>query len=534
MNEPRDPRVRALVTELVEASPPAPSFEEIRAVEPYLAARRPAPRRRRRSRRSWTAIGVSVAAVAGGTVFAAQSIDDGASSPEAAVTRLVDALEDSDVIGVLEAMPPSERRLLREPLLDVQSELTRLGILAEDLDADDVAGAAVRVDGELDLRTEPLTEDVVAVHVESGARFSFDPGSFPFGDQAAEALGLEDPEPTDVDLREATEDELVVVAVEEEGAWHASLGYTVAETFRRSDDTPESFPQPDRAIPAVGAASPEAAAEHFLRATLRRDIRRMVGLLDPEEGRVLHTYGSLLVDEVNEELPAPPDVQLSDLRTTVTGDGAARRVVIDRVTATASPGGGGGPPIPGVTVEIDGRCLRSEYIYAGLEPQTGDSCDERAVSDVVTPGPFGLAYEVVERDGQWFIRPVTTVATSIVDELRRLEAGELQSGDEVGDAVFGLTMFHIWGPELGLFSSVAEGGSYELECYSAFAEEPEDPAARAAAVRSCLETGVAEGLVPESSLRAFDCEGVTVDTVPGTTPEEAAAAFDTCMEAGGG
>jgi hypothetical protein len=529
MNEPRDPRVRALVAEMVEAAPPAPSFEEIRAVEPYLAAGRAARPPQRRSRRSWTAIGVSIAAVAGGTVFAAQSVDDGANSPEAAVTRLVDALEDSDVIGVLEALPPSERRLLREPLLDVQAELTRLGVLGEGLDPDDVAGAAIRVDGDLDLRTEPLAEDVVAVHVESGARFTFDPRSFPFGDEGAELLGLEDPQPTDVDLRRALEDELVVVAVEEDGGWHASLGYTLAETMRRSDETPSAFPDPGQAIPAVGGVSPEAAAEHFLRATLRRDIRRMVGLLDPEEGEVLHAYGPLLLGVV-EELPVPAEVQLTDLRTTVTGDGRARRVVIDHVTASLPPAEGE----PMSSIEIDGRCLRSEYIYPGLEPQRGDSCDERAVDDIFALGPFDLVYEVVDRGGQWFVRPVTTIATSIVDELRRLEAGEVQSSEQVGDAVFGLAMFHVWGPGLGLFSYVDGSGAQELGCYDAHGEDPDDPAARSAAVRSCLVAGVAEGLIPESELRGFDCEVVTADTVPGTPPEEVAAAFDSCMEAGGG
>jgi hypothetical protein len=531
MNEPRDPRVRALVTEMVEASPPAPSFEEIRAVEPYLAAGRPAPRRPRRSRRSWTAIGVSVAAVAGGTVFASQSIDDGANSPEAAVTRLVDALEDSDAIGVLEALPPSERRLVREPLLDVQAELTRLGLLGEDLDPDDVAGAAVDVDGDLDLRTEPLAEDVVAVHVESGARFTFDPDTFPFGDQASEVLGLEDPEPTEVDLRRALEDELVVVAVEEDGRWHASLGYTLAETMRRSDDTPRAFPRPDEAIPAVGAASPEEAVEHFLRATLRRDIRRMVGLLDPEEGEVLHAYGPLLVDVVQEELPAPPDVQVSDLRTTVSGEGGARRVVIDHATATLPPGEEEGGA---TSIEIDGRCLRTEYLLPGLEPQLSDSCDEDQLGDFLSTGPFGFAYEVVDRGGQWFVRPVSTVAASVVDELRRLEAGELQSDDRIGNAVLSLTLFHVWGPGLGVFTYSDGTGAAELGCYDAIGADPDDPASQMAAVRSCLAAGVADGSIPEEELRAFDCGQMLAEPVPTTVPgNDPVSAYEECIAGGG-
>jgi hypothetical protein len=55
----------------------------------------------------------------------------GASSPEAAVDQLFTAIDNEDVIGVVTALSPGEREVLKPGVEDLTAELQRLGVLSD-------------------------------------------------------------------------------------------------------------------------------------------------------------------------------------------------------------------------------------------------------------------------------------------------------------------------------------------------------------------------------------------------------------------
>src|SRR5262249_34669564 len=95
-----------------------------------------------------------VVLVGSGFAIFAFARPDGASSPEDAVRQLFDALDQEDAAGVLESLPPSERDVIKQPVLDIVKELQRLGLLS-DVPTEHVPGADIEV-RDLSLSEEPV------------------------------------------------------------------------------------------------------------------------------------------------------------------------------------------------------------------------------------------------------------------------------------------------------------------------------------------------------------------------------------------
>ena len=81
---------------------------------PYVSA---PPKRKPRWIATAAVSAVAVAAGAFGVV--ALAAGDGADSPEAAVDAFFDAIDHEDVIGVLEALDPEERQILRPAVEEI-------------------------------------------------------------------------------------------------------------------------------------------------------------------------------------------------------------------------------------------------------------------------------------------------------------------------------------------------------------------------------------------------------------------------------
>src|SRR5215204_4081982 len=61
--------------------------------------------------------------------------DDGASTPEGALDELVEAIGSGDALGVLLALPPSERQAVTDRIGDLTSPLAALGLVRSGDDA---------------------------------------------------------------------------------------------------------------------------------------------------------------------------------------------------------------------------------------------------------------------------------------------------------------------------------------------------------------------------------------------------------------
>lgn len=260
---------------------------------------------------------LALAGLGGFAVWRALAAPAGAATPEEAAAQVFEAADSEDLLGIVEAMLPSEREAMVQPMTDVMIELARLDVLSDDaVQGDqvnaDVSGLSFDIPAEgepgaLVYEVEPLgtSEDIRWVTVTDGdLTVTFDP------QQARELLGdrlgrmVEDLDPAaetqteTVDLGEEYErgEPVQFAVVEEDGSWYFSLWYTVAgfATDGRA---------PDLALAAtpVGAGSAEEAASLFLENLIELELTGAMSLLDPEEFRAAYDYWGEFGPEVAAE-----------------------------------------------------------------------------------------------------------------------------------------------------------------------------------------------------------------------------------------
>ena len=410
-------------------------------------------------RKAGIAIGVVVALVAGLFGLAAITSDGGEDSPEAAVQKLVDAIENEDVLGALEALVPAERAVLRGRVTELGDQLRRLGIVDESLDLGGIAGADVTVQN-LELQTERLADDVAAVRATKGTvGLRIKGEELPIGPLlkglVEDPSAISSPPPADL-----TGEDVVLVAVRRDGKWFVSLGYTMAELARREggDDVPKF----GEGVTPKGASSAEAAVRELAEAAVAFDVRRAVELTPPGEADALHDYAPLF-------LPAAERV-MADLReegfrveiptldldvTSGSGDGEAVVTVKSlkvKVTSTESSTGEGEGEDE-FLFDYDGRCVKMSGLFgADLPPLCRE--DENEFQPFAGAAFSYFQLTVVEHGGSWFVSPTRSVLDGMLGSLRVLERDKLAS--EVKDRPFGL--FYLFFPTpliygMGGFSS---------------------------------------------------------------------------------
>jgi hypothetical protein len=410
-----------------------------------LAPAPPAVPRRRRAGLT-AAAGVLVIATLGFAVTDLTS-SDGAASPEAAVQAFFDAVGDEDVIGVIESLEPSERRIVMRSVREVQAQAERLELSDPDVDLRSVPGVDLEVQ-KLQLETEQLADDVVAVDITSGritTRAELD--ELPLGPIVEDAIDRQEEE-VDDDLGIDDGDDLLLgggrlVAVERGGGWHVSLLYSLAEQIRLETDGPPAFPAPGTEIPAVGAADPETAVREAIDAALAADLERGIELVHPEEGRALHQYGPLLVEAAGDATDEPSGVTVSELDLEV-DDGPDGTKVVRATSGTITYGD------EDVTTEVayDGSCstltttyseaYRDEYAdewgdedddLSWLDDTTSRWCEGETLSPfslfAVLWSPVSLEVVVEEHDGAWYLSPSQTILENTVGVLRDLDDDQI-------------------------------------------------------------------------------------------------------------
>ena len=361
------------------APPPPPTG----SLPPYPASEPPPSGRRSPAR--WAALAIAALALVAGTGFAAYALTrpDGADSPEAAVHQMFAAIDHEDAIGVVESLPPGERKVLRDPLVDSTKELQRLGVL-KGFSLTDVPGADLKVTG-LTTETTKLGDGVVLVDVTGGTISGTSiPKDVPLGENLRKAI--EDNGGT-VDLQadsfseDLADADLHLVAIEEGGGWHVSLAYSIAESIRSSieDENGHPPPVPDfgHGPTPIGADSPEGAVQGLVDAALDADAGKAIAMTDPEEMRALYDYAPLFLPDLARSAQGARDeddfaVEVDRLDTSVDGDGSVRRVRITGFDVTL------GSQDDNVHMVYDGTCYdvtttySSSFEFGSYDPETGD------------------------------------------------------------------------------------------------------------------------------------------------------------------
>ena len=218
--------------------------------------------------------------------------------------------------------------------------------------------------------------------------------------------------------------------------WHLSLMYSLAEAAR--GDEPLGAP-----IAAKGAATPEKAVEEFIRAIMQANATRAIELIDPEEGRVVHDYGGLIVDATQDIDPADLP-QLSELVLTSSKNAFGTAVALKHATLTITTDG----EPQRVTIAVDGTCttVKVDGIDGGSNRICPDDLQKDSIFGTLDGGAdleglIGVLSGVALRaqsqlagagvithqvDGQWYVAPGSTLASTIMRFIGAFQRADLE------------------------------------------------------------------------------------------------------------
>ena len=462
----------------VEWLPPADGLPSYAPTEPVSA--------RRRSPARLAAVGVAFVALLAGSAFAVYALTrpDGTDSPEGAVHQMFSAIDHEDALGVVESLPPGERKVLHDPLVDSTKQLQRLGVL-KSFSLSDVPGADIKVSG-LTTETTTLGDGVVLVNVTGGTISGVTiPKDVPVGDTLRKAI--EDSGGT-VDIKADTfsedlaNDHLHLVTIKEGGGWHVSLAYSLAESIRSgiTDEDGKHPPLPTfgNGPTPVGSDTPDGAVKGLVDGAVHLDAEQVITMTDPEEMRALYDYAPLFLPNIQQSVRDHKSdgdvVKVDKLDTTVEGDGDVRRVTITGFDVTI------GSPTDNTHIAYDGRCYdltstytdtfvpvgRAVYPDGTLGPDPSDPSvattgkpqvdhqhfcagDSSTSSDSSTSpdaalfgglGAFGsasskpFAVTVTQVDGRWYVSPVRTILDSAVEALTALQPSDIEKWGSTFDS----------------------------------------------------------------------------------------------------
>lgn len=245
---------------LAQLADHAPTAVHVPGEVRVVAVNRPDRHRRRR-------VGVIAAVTAlvgaGGFTtysFLGASNDGGAATPEEAVTTFVSAIEQEDVLGMIDVTLPEEVGVLRGAVDSITSDAKRIDLLGDDFDTSGVQGIDISFD-DLALDTNYLEGGMATVTATSGTvSASFDPKAFPFGDKVRDLLDDSQQASTASASLGASDPPALLMTLERDGRWYVSIEYTIAEYVRQAAGW--EVPGPVTRTP-VGFASPEEAVTGF-------------------------------------------------------------------------------------------------------------------------------------------------------------------------------------------------------------------------------------------------------------------------------
>lgn len=413
-----------------------------------------------RSKRSkWLVGGAVTAVVATGAagIFAVSNltggVQGGAASPDQLGLSLLQAIENEDVLGVVDVLSPGERDIFRDPLVDLVAELTRLEVLSPEADLSRILGLDVELSNERVSAASTNVPDITNIDLRADAVLTFDGAELPVGELITDNL----PDDLLTEMRgtrltETDELDVRLTAIEEDGRWYFSVFHTIAELARQ--ETAPGTLIPLQGIGSDGAESPGAAFESALDRIEDLDLTGLLRTLNPGEAAALQRYAPLFLEEAETalaEVPLEWKITRREFRVEESGDTAT--VFLDAIAVEGSIEG------EVFSFELADGCINAsaagesfEQCNTGVfEDTTGlldDAPATRRLLETITDAFADMeasGLEMRRTDGLWYISPSTTASEAFLNVLRALDRSELDAiieqvpaaGDEFIDAIFG-------------------------------------------------------------------------------------------------
>ena len=414
------------------------------------------PQQRKSKRGLIIGLVVALVAVLGGVAtWIALSLsggDSGADSPGEAAHTMLAAMQQGDVVGMMDSLAPAEAAVLSDMVTDYVNELKRIQVLDSSADPEDVSGVTIEETEELvfdDSRAKKINDRLtMAALVDGTLRVSSNFDDVPLAKSFKDAvitpaaraeLAKENINQT-VDIGEAVKrsgQPLYIATVNVDGKWYPSLFYTAA--YYAVQDAGKEWPA--NPIPAVGADSPNAALMKLIDAIRTKDVQKVIEILPPDEMAVLHDVGQLLVEEAGPPGQAPLPFDVTTLETDEEEVTGGTRLTLRKLEITVQTGSG--PQQVGLVKDGDcytviqngrqqgmcaddlGRMIRAEL--EGMSPQASDAVAQ-IVQNLYTKS---LGVVTVEVDGKHYVSPLRTYSDLGVTMLKAVEPQHVQTLIEV-------------------------------------------------------------------------------------------------------
>jgi hypothetical protein len=383
------------------------------------------------SRKRWIAIGGAGALLAAGT-FAIVSMTGGAAkggadSPEQAIQGMVDSINNEDMIGAMDFVLPGERRVLKDPMIDMVNELTRIEVLSDKAKLDKVAGFDIEIDIDF-VEVDEVADDISTISLTGTTKVTVDKSIVPIGDLLVDEA-MDGEQPTGTETTESAfggddNPEQKFAVVQRDGRWYVSMFFSIAEAARDGRDVPTA----EEAIKPIGADSPEGAVENMFDAIEETDLETMIAVLNPDEAEALQRYAPIFLqdgqDMVDEAISdGGVKIRITDTEFKAETDGDRARVSVVKLTAEAAADGESAR-----FVLADG-CATIEV--PDSEPQK--SCADDANTQLEDMGLGSLStlskdsqITVSRVDGKWYVSPVGTVLDAMLTVLREIDRKDIE------------------------------------------------------------------------------------------------------------
>ena len=380
----------------------------------------------------------------GALIVTGRQGQSGAATPTEVAEKLVKAIEDSDVLGVIDLMHPGERELLQDAFLDGAKELDRLGVIKKSSESQSTKLSEFRIEN-LEIRERCVSDDICNISLTGYISGDVD-GQTPLGEVFRNSSTFEDLETVedlieevtgsrDSSIREDFED-ITFTTIKFEGRWYASIGFTVAELIRDDSSTLET----DSGLLPFGKESPEEAVDAFFRSIEIFDVRGVVEQLDPREFSPVQRYAELFVKSLNRNIQ--DEISDTDFDWDIT---KLTTEVVKKSSSTAQV------RIKDFSIRIEERDyyegrteIEIDVTHSGddvrlLVSANGDSEQYQLrdfINDEISKSIVESDYEKFlktfmsftthKREGKWFVSPVSSVLNTVLGILGYLEQDDVR------------------------------------------------------------------------------------------------------------
>jgi hypothetical protein len=394
-----------------------------------------------------TVIAVVVALIAAGTVYLlARNGSDtaGQATPKDAVVNLLNSVTDEDPIGIADQLDPTEAHLFTDMTGDVLTQLKRLGIVNQDVQADSVSGVSITTK-DLTYADSPIViNDHLQIVELTGGTITLTTGGAtnPYTNKITDAFPelkqVTTANTHTIDIAKEVADlghPFRIATVDRDGKWYPSLFYTIADNWAYQTQGAHYQLNP---IGDDGGATPEKAMDKFIKAISSEDQKALISVLSPDEMGVLHDYGNLMIDADSGLADTGlGDAELENVTWAVSDVTGGKKVSVKTITVKTEQGDFSierDPAAGSLKVSMPGTGtinMSADNIDAWLQQTMGDAASQldpqakeiikREFSKVI-----GLGVVMVQgADGKWYVSPLRTFSDVLTSLLSGLEAGDI-------------------------------------------------------------------------------------------------------------